>query len=126
MKDVFESLNKLCYLLDVVEGAVSSLLATVRELQNWASMADPEMRFLDKAMASPLIAQGLIDDLFAGFDEEDRPSQKKRVMRMRRLMMLKSSRIREFLPIFIFMLYIRDNNVDEFPFRSCVEMKMFF
>ncbi|MCD7462620.1 hypothetical protein HAX54_048945 [Datura stramonium] len=36
-----------------------------------APMADSYMSFLGEAMVSPSIARGIIDDLFAGFDEED-------------------------------------------------------
>ncbi|MCD9645431.1 hypothetical protein HAX54_034315, partial [Datura stramonium] len=99
MKDVLERLNKLCSRVDVVEGAVSSLRADVRELQNRAPVADPGMSFLDEAMGAPSIALGPSDDLFTGLMRNMGPNNDVMVMRMKRLMMMpKNSQFREFYP----------------------------
>ncbi|MCD7470327.1 hypothetical protein HAX54_010064, partial [Datura stramonium] len=62
MKDIFDSLNKLCSRVNVIEGLVSSLNADMRELKGRTSRSDPNMSFLDEAMAALRTTWGPIDD----------------------------------------------------------------
>ncbi|MCD9561199.1 hypothetical protein HAX54_020199 [Datura stramonium] len=71
MKDVFDSLNNMGSRVYVVEGAFSSLRAGLRELKNRAPIVDPDLSFLDEAMAASQTTRGPIDELLAGLGEND-------------------------------------------------------
>ncbi|MCD7451892.1 hypothetical protein HAX54_013916, partial [Datura stramonium] len=67
----FDSFNKLCSRVDVVERVASTLRADVRELIKRTPMTNPDMTFLDDAMAAPHIVHSPIDDLLASLGEDN-------------------------------------------------------
>ncbi|MCE3052091.1 hypothetical protein HAX54_051580, partial [Datura stramonium] len=52
MKDIYDNLNKLCSRVDVVEGAVASLRADMREMKGKAPKSSADISLLDEAMTA--------------------------------------------------------------------------